>query len=433
MSNKVCAIVQYGDGWYGVSFRSKGRQLTNINISRARTPAEVEQQLGEPPCSFALEDGGGYLVPLTFPFSGKRRIELIIANELAEKLPFPADDMIIGFKETGKGRVLSAAIPKSVLAELNGHRGVRHITLHSLAVLYALRWFNVIYQDDFVFLHVHGDTTVIMAFKENSLHCLRQFCYGPDSPALNDALQDIANDKGFHPRGYFMVNDNADAEALREGLERALHVRIEAPSLKRCTGDENIPEWAWHGIGSGLLSLNSRNEINLSGGKTRALPPWNRFAIYALAGLAGISLLVCGLFYLDYSLKTRVYTHLIKEPARFYALSFPKSPPVKDVARAFHDKLGALEKDSAPTSLSLNTLVLLNEISSRIEGNIDVKLVEFSLEEKEFALAGITTSVAALDKIKAAIEQIPGVSTLEVVSLDVAQNRQVAFKMRGKL
>ena len=80
-----------------------------------------------------------------------------------------------------------------------------------------------------------------------------------------------------------------------------------------------------------------------------------------------------------------------------------------------------------------NPLSILNEVSSKIGPDLDVKLNEFASDEKEFTVSGTTVSFASAEKIKAALEQVKGVSQVEMQSLDLAPGKQVRFKMRGKL
>jgi hypothetical protein len=72
-------------------------------------------------------------------------------------------------------------------------------------------------------------------------------------------------------------------------------------------------------------------------------------------------------------------------------------------------------------------------VSSRIPPELDIKLNEFSFDDKEFAISGTTISFAAVEKVKAGIEQIKGVSQVEAQNLELGPNKQVKFKLRGKL
>ena len=64
---------------------------------------------------------------------------------------------------------------------------------------------------------------------------------------------------------------------------------------------------------------------------------------------------------------------------------------------------------------------------------MDVKVNEFSVDEKEFALAGTTISFASVEKIKTNIEEIQGLSDTEIQSVELEAAKRIKFRIRGKL
>ncbi len=432
MKRKASAIVQRKDGWYGVDFSVNDRAIGEVSLYENKDLAELKQILDQG-CGVAIENSSAYLFNLTFPFTDKKKISLVIRNELEEMLPFSLDDMTVDFVETGKGKVLAAAVPKSVSEEFQTDKQVKITSIHALAVLYALKWFNVIYQRDFVFLHVNDNAVVIMGFKDNELYYLRQFFHSPKSTALSDAFQEISTDKDFLPRAYVMVSDTADGAAMKDDLEKAFRIHIEMPLLKRVLNNEDIPERLWAGIGAALLSIKPHGQLNLTGEKRNFFLS-GKVGLYVSAGLAALSILVFSLFYLDYYFKKQTYEYLVSEPNRIYRSVFPKSPPARDVVKMFQDKIKLLEKEPGSGFVTNeNPLAILNAVSSKIPADVDVRVNEFISDEKEFTITGTTVSFASLEKIRAGIEQIQGISRVEVQNLELAPNKQVKFKLRGKL
>lgn len=433
MRRKGAAIIQQNGSWYGVTLTVREKEITDLEILEQGSLAELRKVLKEDDYGAAVENGSAYLFDLTFPFSDTRKIRLVIGSELEERMPVSADDLTIGFVETAKGNVLAAAIPKSLSEELRQSKHLRITTVQSIAVLYALRWFNVIYQRDFVFLHRNGDAMVIMGFKDNRLSYLRQFFYSPQSDSLWDAMSEITGSQADSPRAYIMVSDGADSTQQKQDLEKTFHLHIEMPSLKRILRNEEAPERLWPAVGAALLSLSPKGQLNLTGNGHRYLFLSTKTALHLSAALAACGLLVAGLFFLDYYLKERTYHYLVSEPNRIYRLSFPKSPPIKDPVRMFREKTRLLEKEPGSAAAVTNPLSILNEVSSKIGPDLDVKLNEFASDEKEFTVSGTTISFASAEKIKAALEQVKGVSQVEIQNLDLAAGKQVRFKMRGKL
>ncbi len=204
------------------------------------------------------------------------------------------------------------------------------------------------------------------------------------------------------------------------------------PRLARLV-DGEAPEWLWPGIGAGLISARPAGALNFTGVRHGLWFMSSKTAVRLSAALACLGLIVFGLFYLDYFFKERAYDYLSAEPLRLYRQAFPKSPPVKDAARMFREKARMLEKEPGSVSPGANPLAVLNEISAKIPAELDVKVNEFTADEKEFVVSGTTVSFGSVEKIKAAVEQIRGVSQVEVQNLELAANKQVKFKVRGKL
>ena len=434
MTKTAAAILQHKEEWYGLSLTVKDREVGDVKLFTGYTLDELKLLFEKQPLGIALDNASGYLFRLTFPFSGRRKIGLVIGGELEGMLPFPVEDMHIDFQEIGAGgNVLAAAVPRAALVDFNGKKRRRNVTFQSLAVLRALRWFKRPHQGDLVFINCSGNTTVIMAFRGPELIHLRQFVRSPQSSMLTDALQEISAEGDFDRATYVMVSDD-ETLAEKHVIELALGISVEVPVSDEYVGGEALPAWAWAGIGGALLALDPTGEINLSGEHYRAMSAHARTALYVAGGLAGLGLIVLGLASLDYFFKQRTYQYLSAEPGRLYRTAFPKAPPVKDVARTFEERIRKLDREQGRSAEpSAHPLTLLNEISSRIELQIDVKISEFLADEKEFALAGTTTSFASLDKIRASLEQIKGAGTIELQSVDLATGGQVRFRLRGKL
>lgn len=436
MRRKAAAIVQQKGGWYGVTFTIRQKEIAGLRLTTGRSLQDLKGSVGEDGYGVGFDNGSAYLLSLAFPFTDRRKIRLVIANEVEERLPVTTEDMVVDFVESGRGRVLAGAMPRSLVGESFSDKRVRIVTIQSLAALYALRWFDVIVDRDFVFLHMNGSAVVVMAFKDDSLLYLRQFVHSPQSSSLHDAFAQIAEDRQFAPASYVMVADDVEGARVREYLEKTFRIAIEVPSLSRVLGREDAPDWLWAGVGTALLSAKPAGHLDLSGQKRQyAFLPFltARGGLYVSAGLALFSFLVCGLACADYYFKERTYQFLASEPSRIYRLSFPKSPPVRDPVRMFQEKIKALDREPGVAGAASNPLDVLNEVSGSIGADIDVKVSEFSADDKEFSFSGTTISFASAEKIKTSVEQIKGVTDVEMQNLELAANKQVKFKLRGKL
>jgi hypothetical protein len=428
------AIVQDQEGWYGLTLTATDREISDVKVHSGYNLDELKEMFDKEPCGVALDDAAGYLVNLNLPFKGRRKISLVIGGQLEEILPFPIEDMVVDFQELSTdGAVLAAAVPRSVLPNIDGKRQIRTVSLHSLAALHALEWFKILPQENAVFLNCTGNSTVIMTFQRHRLVHLRHFFRSPQAGATISALKEIAEQTGLSDARYLMVGGE-DGPLEKELLQRALGITIELLTLDDYIIGENLRAQSWAGLGAALMALNPKGEINLSGERYRPFSGSSRLGLYVTGGLAGLSLLVLGLSSLDLYLKQRTYDYLSSEPNRIYRTAFPKAPPVKDVVRTFEERIGRLDREEGGARENeANPLVLLDEISGKIDPQVDVRLSEFVADDKEFAIAGTTVSFASIDKIRDALQRIKGASAIELQSVDMAPGGQVRFRFRGKL
>ena len=434
MRKTTSAIVQDKEGWYGLTFTAADRDISDVKVYPGYSLNELKKMFDKQPCGVALDDVTGYLFNLTLPFTGRRKISLVIGGQLEEMLPFPIEDMVIDFQELGTdGAVLAAAVPRSALADIDGKRQIRNVSLQSLAALHALKWFKLIPQENVVFLNCTGNSAVIMLFEQHRLVHLRHFFRSSQAGATISALKEIGEQTGLGDVRYLMVGGE-DGPVEKQLVERALGITIELLTLSDYISGENIPAQSWAGLGAALMALNPKGEINLSGERYRAFSGSSRAGLYLSGGLAGLSLLVLGLSSFDLYLKQKTYNYLSSEPNRIYRTVFPKAPPVRDVVKTFEERIGRLNREQGGgRENQANPLSLLDEISGRIDTQVDVRLSEFVADEKEFAIAGTTVSFASIDKIRDALQGIKAAGAIELQSVDMAPGGQVRFRFRGKL
>jgi hypothetical protein len=433
LRKKAAAIVQQREGWCGITFSINDRDIDGLAVFEEQTFEEAKKFVGDDHYGLALDDGSVFLFDLAFPFSDKRKIRLVLKNELEQRLPVSMEDMQIDFVANGKGKVFAAAVPKNLVGDLSVGRQLKTVTVQSLAALFALKWFRWIGDEDFVLLHMNGNTVAVIAIKEGGVHYLRQFFHSPESDALDDAVGHILSDGSYAPRSFTMIGDGGPISRDQKRLQEKFRIVIETPSIRHFVPQVDLPEWGWAAIGTALMSLNPKGQINLV--DRRPVYPFlsSKAGLYASASLACLGLLTCGLSYFDYCLKDRALKYLQSEPGRLYRLSFPKSPPARDTTGAFRDKIKAMENQPTSAGTVMSPLMILNDISAKVPAELDVKIDEFTSDEKEFILSGTTTSFAAAEKVKAGMEQVRGVLQVETQSLELTGNKQIKFKMRGRL
>ena len=408
----------------------KGKNIVGLESFDGDSLEELRLLLDGKPFGLAISDKSGYLAYLTFPFGGRRRIGMVIREELENCFPFPLDDVYFDFQEIGKGRVLAAAIPKVRVEKSDFDKNIKVLTLNSIAALYALRWLKIISEDSFLFVSTDKDTASIMVFREGQLCDVRQMVYSGQIGILKNAIEECANQGDVVPGVCYLVCDHEETDLVGRLKSSGVSISIALPHPDSCLQDQGFASYYWAGIGAALLSIPNRDEINILGESHAGFPRAEKLTLYAGGGLALVSLIVAGMFYLNVYLKDRAYKVLSFEQMNVFRSVFPKSPPVKDTIRVLEDRIKSMEREGLAGGKS--PLQLLSDISEKIDNTFDIKLGEFSVEGTEFTVAGSTVSFASAETIAAKLAEINGVKGVEIQTLDLVAN-QVKFRIRGKL
>ncbi|OPY00260.1 MAG: hypothetical protein A4E62_00919 [Syntrophorhabdus sp. PtaU1.Bin002] len=434
MTRKVGSLFQQGDNvWCGLTLEIQGRRVVKCDVIPGKDFGDLNNVMGNYPRAVSLGPHSGYLVHLRFPFSGKRKISTVVRGELEEYFPFSLDDIRFDFQEMGRGNVLVAAVQKPYVDKFRAEKQTKLVTINTIAILYALQWFNVVSDTNFVFAHIDTDRAIIIAFREGRLWSIRQLVYSSQADILREALHESTSDKELSPKACYIVCSQEDPIIVAAVSGLGPGVRIETPFLRDYLGLD-LPASFWAGVGAALLALNAKDEINLLGNRYQGFPRIEKLVLYGAGSIAAVSLVLAGMSYLNLHLKNRTYKYLGVEQNNLYRSVFPKSPPVKNVSGVFEEKIKAMSRDvsGGRPDTAKSPLRLLTDLSSRIDTQVDVKLSEFRIDGNDLTVAGITTSFASAEKIKKAIEQVSGVKSVEIQNIDLSGG-QVKFRMEGKL
>lgn len=436
MKRELASLVQLHDGWRGASFLIEKNSVKNVKIYNNIDPEHARDAMNGLPVYVSLETSLSYFVHLKFPFTGKRKIELVLNSELSGLLPVELNEVIVDFKEIGKGNVLAVALPKDDAVGLKMVKNLKGVTVNAIAALHALKWFSAVAQNDFVFIHIDGNNATIIAQRKGSLNYLRQFYYSEENTInLYSAINEIKGDAEFINVPFYMIYSFAkgDVETIKEEIEKKFNIKIKIPSLNKYIESNDCPEWLWAAIGSSLIALDS-TEINLVQQKEKGLGFSMDKLLMVFGVVAAASVLVFTLFFLNLYFKKSIFKFFTTEQQNIYKTVFPKSPPIKDIVSGFQDKIRLLDRELAGSGVrsTVPALKILAEISAKIDKQIDVKLNEFVYDENELSISGTTVSFKDVEKIKAAMEEIKEIKNIEIQSVDMTQGRQIKFKIKGK-
>jgi hypothetical protein len=434
MKRRAASIFQYHGKWYGVRFELHGKEVANFEGFAEKSPEELRSLFKEERYGVSLSPSSGYLVRLQFAFSGKRKIGLVIRNELEDLLPFPVDNISLDFQDSGHGNTLVAALPANLLEEWKGEAGAVHVTVNGLAALHMLRWTGIVTRDTFIFVYAEENTATILLFRDGNVQGLRQFYYTPGTTMVEQTLRELGRNGELAGIPCYLIAGSEQESELKSLIALQLRTRVETPTLGKYLKTEEIPSHFWVGMGSALLSLNPGREINLL---SKMRKPFMRSTVvtYAAGGFAALCLILLGFSYLNLTLKGRTYQMLAKEQTTVYHAAFPNAPPVKDMEKILESKLQGMGQEnplSTGNGSRVRPLVTLTEISSNLDSQIDVRLNEYVWDEKQFSISGTTTSFGAVEKVKAGLTGIKGIRKVDIENVDMSSAKQVKFKIRGQ-
>ena len=429
------SIFQYRDRWCGVSVRIDPKGIAGVEFYPDLTFSELNQAFGETTCAVSISAARAYLVRIRFPFSGRRKIGLVIREELTEVFPFPMEEMAFDYEEQGKGNVLVAASEKAYVEGLKVGKHIRSVTVNSLSLLFALQHFRITAGKNFIFVHLEGSTAVIMASSGGEVRNLRQLYLSADRAPLEDAVVGYANDPEIGAATIYLMGDEEPVQEFRATVTDAVPIPVESPCLVDYIADGTVPDYAWPGLGAALATLAPKGGINLVRSGYEPFAGVDRKTMYRCAAVTSLSLVALGLSWLNTGVKETTLSYLSREETKIYRNTFPKAPPVKHVEGAFEEKIKAMEKDGSlsPAGGGASPLAVLADLSLRIDTRMDVKVNEFAYEGNEFFLSGVTVSFASVEKIKEIVGQVRGVRAAEIQNVDLLGAQQVKFRIMGKL
>lgn len=372
----------------------------------------------------SLETSLGIITQLSFPFAGRKKIGLVLRNELESVLPVPVDEVAIDFVETGNGNVMVACVHSAKMEEIRSLYNPAFITLNPFSALYGLRAKKIIRGMNCGVLYLEGLTCTLFSFPDGRLSNVKHVILPGDD--LCKGLLELLGDQKLE-KVYAL--GTGVPESTGKELEGRLGIRVERPETDMRPSGDDFGICPWTVLGSLLLArTRPRTEINLLReveGVGLPVPILMKFA-YVLTFLSILSVLY---LHIDLALKQRVLKDLGKEELKIYRSIFPGSPPLGQIETVLKEKIKGAQIRENPSDVR-SPVAVLGEISKSLSRSLDVKLKEFVLEEKSFSVSGETTSFAACEKIREDLLRIKDVMQVNIESLETSEG-VVKFKMRG--
>lgn len=419
---RAFAIVRYG----GSEFMVKGElKKGRLALSYKEATQGGEKTPRNAKLVFSAEVKDGFLLELEFPFKGRKRIALVLKSQLEPLLPVPVDTLISDFKETGNGKVLTLSVPKSTVEDVKRIFNPVLFTSNALSVLYAVCFFRVSDANDWAFVYTEGSVVTLVEFRGGRFFSLKQWYFSKEN-FVERLAQEI---RKKNLQCLCLLGEKFPEEMERE-IEAISNIKVMIPEAKDYFEANNYPPWIWAAAGAVLIAISgSKNEINLLRNE-RSLARYRAPLTFGLLFVFGCSFLCFVLLITELNLRERAYRELAKEEMKVYRSIFPGSPPTTEIEKILREKLRESQSEGKTKIESHSPLTLLGEISKKLDSSIDVKLSDFSMDERGFSISGFTTSFSSAEKIRETLQKIESVSGVTIEMIEPSGN-QVKFKIRG--
>ncbi|MDM8523384.1 pilus assembly protein PilM [Desulfococcaceae bacterium HSG8] len=408
---------------------------------------------------------------IRLPFKDRRKIRQIIPFELEPALPFPVEEMITDFHiipdypADGDTRdhtnIIATAVEKnklkSYLDVLTSFKTEPEIiTVGGYPTGLCLAKFadipeNCIFMDIeavrcTVFVIISGQTYMMRSFPINSnTGKTRSIC--TDIQRLLASFDEMLGpDLNFYPDEIYITGYGIE-EGFEQEAERFLEIPIKRADIIRDTGtvikthpttSMKTPAQMDNGFSLALLEIQGISALNFRRGDYAPKKQWAEhkssfIKIAILAGLvliAGFSNMMIESHYMEKKLAT-----LDEQIETIFKRVLPDTPIVNP-SHQVRVKIGELGKNISPGEMEGNvrTVDILNDISTRIPKEIDVKLTRLVIGQGNVLISGDTDTYNAVDDVKNKLESSNFFKQVTISSsnIDKRANR-VRFKLKALL
>ncbi len=423
---------------------------------------------------------------LQMPFRDRKRIRQAIVFEVETMVPFPIEDLIVDFTivdQMDQNEVLAASITRSHISDyldnLQGH-GVDPGLLDIRGVPMAL-W--LLKRDDIpesgLMLEIGRTRNTMILFLKRRISLIRTFPFSDgliaqaiseehterlEGTRAEEKIESLftsfcgevhhtihafgAGRKGeVKPERAFVTGEGSLYPGTESILERALHIPVERINVARdekMAMDEDIAR-AWipatmdnalalalrdHKQGMGFDFRKGEFEV-----KRRYVGFRKLMRNVALFSVIILSLLIANLGTEYYFLKKR-YMMLDNQITEIFRQTLPEVTRIVDPVQQMRTKINEIKS----SDLSLpgigreqKVIDLLRDISLRVSGSLDVKVLSMVVDPETVQIKGETDTFNTVDNIKKGLEPSQYFSEVTISSANLDRSgKRVQFEMRLK-
>jgi len=486
-SDSVTAVLVEG-GLRGYTITGCGRILIEedrgLDGGLAALSEQVDLKADASICSIPAE-----LVSyrnIQMPFRDRKRIRQAIVFEVETMVPFPIEDLIVDFTvvdQLDQTEILAASIRRTCIADYLEYLQRHNVDPGLLDIRGVPMALLLLKRDDMpdsgLLLEIGRTRNTMVLFLKKRISLIRTFPFSngliaqaignqqherPEGTLTDEKIESLFSSfcvdvqhtihafegwrKGeVKPEGAFITGEGSLYPETESILERALNIpveRINAARDARVAMDDEIAQ-AWdpatmdNALALALRDTKQGMGFNFRKGefevKTRYVGLRKLIRNVAIFLVIIVSLLVSDLGTEQYFLKKR-YIMLDNKIIQIFRQTLPEVTRIVDPVQQMRAKINEIK--SADLSLpgigrEEKVLDLLRDISLRVPGSLDVKVLSMVVDPETVQIKGETDTFNTVDNIKKGLEPSQYFSEVIISSANLDRaGKRVRFEMKLK-
>lgn len=417
-------------------------------------------------CAVSIPPGLVSFRNLRIPFDQPKKIRQVLPYEIEPALPYPVEDVSIGFQVLELTGEPAGTGTELTLAAVENHRlqtyldalsdaGVRpdSVTVGGFA---AARWIAAGQaESDLLLVDADGPCCAVFALSHGEVVMGRAFSTGRPGPVSENALctricqtvhaMEDTLPWGFSPRAGFIIGAEPpggavlSGQALAPALSRELGIPFDPTDLG---GGADTPAITWNAgrmdnaLALALAESGGLGLLDFRSGHLGLKKLWveNRPSVIRTSLLAAAVLVLALVSALagDYT-KQKHLDGLNRQITAVFSETFPEVRTVVDPLQQMRATIRQVRQEAGLSQGAnrMRAVDILRELSVRIPRGTDVDLGQIVIGPEGVRMSGSTDGFDSVDRIKNGLSTAAGFSSVDITSATVEKSgKRVRFKLK---